>query len=630
MSNLSTMQLPEQPDVTARLLSQLPDAAARAAFMDFVAREVLPRDHHSVFWGDRLLSLDKSMGFLSDPAFARAWEQVRGAHIYDQYDNRQSIAWRMHTLVWAARNALALPVGDFVECGVFQGDMSHVVYHAAGLAGSGRRLHLFDSFEGIDPARVVPGEYGPSSNYVSQANTHYKRAGLYESVCDRFTTCPEVLVHRGFLPEALDGRAPEAIAWLHIDLNAAMPEVQTLEALFDRVVPSGIVILDDYGWLVLRGQKDAEDAFFAHRGYQVLELPTGQGLVVKRPTGSPAPGSVPLRPSRPVIDLGRYRDVFAGIAPWSGPVPGGFTADFLGVRTAHAFLPLTTFPEAESVDREVRTLLPDITDGELWFEAVNWVEAARAARGQFTMVTLGANYGAQAVGAFAALQALNPMPCKLVAVEPVPENLARTKRHMRANGIDPDQHWLIGSAIGQSNAPMLFPIGSPGSGAQNGFATNEPAARENYVSAMQSAGQVEQALASLLLNNTTGIMTNLVPGFDLPAEIKLVSCVTLRDIVSAFDEIDYIESDIQQSEILVFPPAMALLKKKVRRIHIGTHGAETHAELRRLFLADGWQLVFDFAPNSRFETTLGRFETNDGVLTVLNPTMFRRHAAAGT
>jgi len=41
--------------------------------------------------------------------------------------------------------------------------------------------------------------------------------------------------------------------------------------------------------------------------------------------------------------------------------------------------------------------------------------------------------------------------------------------------------------------------------------------------------------------------------------------------------------------------------------------------LRRLFVADGWNLVFDFAPNSRFETTLGRFETNDGVLTVTNP-----------
>ena len=53
--------------------------------------------------------------------------------------------------------------------------------------------------------------------------------------------------------------------------------------LFDRIVPGGLIVLDDYGWLPFKAQRDAEDIFFAERGYFVLELPTGQGLVVKRP-----------------------------------------------------------------------------------------------------------------------------------------------------------------------------------------------------------------------------------------------------------------------------------------------------------------------------------------------------------
>jgi len=264
-------------------LENLSDPKKLAGFVDFVVRSLLARDHHCVFWGDRMLTLDKSMGFLDDPAFAQAWEAVRGAHEYDQYDNKQSIAWRMNTLVWAARNALKLPDGDFVECGVFQGDMSYVVYHAAGLAKSGRKMHLFDSFEGIDPARVAEDEYSLSPNLVAHSNAHYQKPGLYESVCARFAPLPEVTIHKGFLPEALEGCTPERIAWLHIDLNSAKPEVDTLAILFDRVVPSGIVLLDDYGWLVLKAQKDLEDQFFAERGYTVLELPTGQGLVVKRP-----------------------------------------------------------------------------------------------------------------------------------------------------------------------------------------------------------------------------------------------------------------------------------------------------------------------------------------------------------
>ena len=31
-----------------------------------------------------------------------------------------------------------------------------------------------------------------------------------------------------------------------------------------------------------RAQKLAEDAFMAKRGYKILELPTGQGLLIKR------------------------------------------------------------------------------------------------------------------------------------------------------------------------------------------------------------------------------------------------------------------------------------------------------------------------------------------------------------
>lgn len=616
-------QPPHDADTRNTLLETLSTPARLAPFIDFVMRELLPRDHHSVFWGDRMLTLDKAMGFLDDPHFRGVWEKVRGAHVYDQYDNSQSIAWRMHTLVWAARHALALPEGDLVECGVFQGDMSFVVYHAAGVAGSGRHMHLFDSFEGIDPARVTPGEYGRSHDYVNKANAFYQRPGLYESVAARFAPCPEVSVHKGFLPEALDGKAPEKIAWLHIDLNAARAEVETLEVLFDRVVPSGIVIFDDYGWLVLDSQKKAEDAFFAARGYSVLELPTGQGLVVKRPRptapAEPRQETAGVKTGSSRIDLDRYRSIFDSITPWAGEVAGGYTADFLGILTRHKFLPLTEFPPEENQPRYVETAPPPFEIGEIWFEVADWVEAARAARVRFTMVTLGANYGAQAVGAAKALMAVNPMPYKLVAVEPVPENLLWTAEHMRDNGIDPDDHWLLQTAIGGRNAPVLFPVGSPGSGAQNSYATNEAGARAYYADELVRSGRIEEALRSLLLANRTGLQTNLVEGYDLPADIEMVSAVTLREIIAPLDIVDLLESDIQQSEILVFPPCVDFLKKKVRRIHIGTHGADVHRELRDLFAGHGWEMIFDFAPNSRFHTSLGDFETNDGILTLRNP-----------
>jgi len=319
-------------------------------------------------------------------------------------------------------------------------------------------------------------------------------------------------------------------------------------------------------------------------------------------------------------ELKDYRDIFEGIRPFAGPVSEGYVVDFLGMRTDVNFWTTLYGVEPANVgDGLVQTKVPTITNGEVWFEAVNWVVAAREATTHYVMITLGACYGAQAVGSYRALQAVNPMPYKLVAVEPEPQNYERTARHMRDNGIDADEQWLLPFAISDRNEPVYFPVGSPGTGAQNCYSTNEPAAREFYVQQLSAAGNVETALRNLILHNTTGMTKDLVPGHNFPAEIKLMSAITLKDVLSPFDVVDYLESDIQQSEILVFPPFMDLLRKKVRRIHIGTHGVDVHRTLHKLFEERGWTIVFSFDPNSEFKTELGNFSTNDGVLTVRNP-----------
>lgn len=210
------------------------------------------------------------------------------------------------------------------------------------------------------------------------------------------------------------------------------------------------------------------------------------------------------------------------------------------------------------------------------------------------------------------------MPYKLIAVEPEPDNYQWTRRHMEVNNINPDDQWLVNAAIAATNAPVLFPIGSPGSGAQNCVATNEDLSRKIYADEIISAGHAADTLRSLLMTNSTGIITNLVEGRDFPAEIKMISAVTLADILSPIDMLDYLESDIQQWEILVFPPFMDIVKREVRRVHIGTHGKEVHETLLELFLRDDWEIVFNYAPNSEFESPLGKFSTNDGVLTVRN------------
>ena len=243
---------------------------------DHIILNVLPKYHSSVFWGDKLLTLDKSFGFLEKPEFKSAYEKIHGNHKYDQYKGPHTVAWRLHTLCWAAQETLSLP-GDFMECGTFKGDFAWVVSQCVDFAKAGKTFYLYDSFEGFakDDKTVDQG-------YADFANPIYQEVGIYESVLQRFKGNPNVKITKGYLPDALDPIHPAEISFLHMDLNSPGAEVNTLRKLWPRVAQGGIVVFDDYGWKVFAKQKEEEDRFAAEKGLSILELPTGQGLLVKR------------------------------------------------------------------------------------------------------------------------------------------------------------------------------------------------------------------------------------------------------------------------------------------------------------------------------------------------------------
>jgi len=251
-----------------------------ACFNIFVSH-FLSRVHLNVFWGNLLLTLNKSAGFLEDPKFMASFKAIENSHQYDAYRAPGSIAWRLHTLVWAAKSAAKLP-GDFVECGVFKGDMSWVITQMLDFGSLDKTFYLYDTFAGFSEKYSSPDDFPDAPNFYTYANIVYSDANLYPDVKKRFSDLANVKVVQGVVPDILAEICPVQIAFLHVDLNSPAAELAALEALFDRVVSGGYVVFDDYGWFAARKQKDAIDGFFTPRGYHVLELPTGQGLVIKR------------------------------------------------------------------------------------------------------------------------------------------------------------------------------------------------------------------------------------------------------------------------------------------------------------------------------------------------------------
>jgi len=106
--------------------------------------------------------------------------------------------------------------------------------------------------------------------------------GIENDVRGRFGNDEYVVIIKGVVPDVLHEVAPAHIAFLHLDMNSPRAEVGALEVLFERISPNGIIVFDDYGWKLYAPQKAAADEFMAARGQSIMEMPTGQGLLIKR------------------------------------------------------------------------------------------------------------------------------------------------------------------------------------------------------------------------------------------------------------------------------------------------------------------------------------------------------------
>lgn len=212
-------------------------------------------------FADNMFVFQRNNSMIRDASFMESWQR----NLVSKSD--EAIIWRRYILAMAGFHCSHLE-GDFVECGAYQGVGAKTVLDYLGGSAFPKTFWLYDLFEHKEDSvnHAMPA-HGPQ---------------LHQQVVDRFAAYPNVRILKGYLPQVLEEGAPEKIAYLHIDLNQAPAEIATLEALFDRVVPGGMIILDDYEMYFYRAQKTAEDSWFGARGYKVFPLPTSQGFVIKR------------------------------------------------------------------------------------------------------------------------------------------------------------------------------------------------------------------------------------------------------------------------------------------------------------------------------------------------------------
>lgn len=233
----------------------------------FATLQQLERSTREVFLGDGIATWLKTTPFLDDERFMALADKHAGLIPI------AGLHWNLSTVLWAVKRAERLD-GDLVELGVFRGHTTLFVAEYLGFADWPRKWFLYDTFEGVPDDQLDEG-------WGERNERAYKDTFSYDEVAERFRPFPNIVLTKGRVPEILDEVCPERIAFLHMDLNNSQAEIAALERLYDRIVPGGVIVFDDYGWAAARAQYDAERAWFAQRGLEILLLPTGQGLFVK-------------------------------------------------------------------------------------------------------------------------------------------------------------------------------------------------------------------------------------------------------------------------------------------------------------------------------------------------------------
>lgn len=246
-----------------------------AALSYRAARRLMP----GAYAQDGLISVHNH-DFMRDAAFQRAY--ARGLQTLDGTPDYEW-HWRIHVGLWAASAAVRLD-GDFVECGVNRGFLSSAIMTHLDWDTRGRLFWLLDTFAGLDAGQVTEGERAAG---MLDRNREELARGFYVSGPERalanFAQWRQARVVVGTIPGTLAQVSAERIAYLHLDLNCAAPEVAAIEHFWPRLVPGALVLLDDYAYRGFGSQKQAMDDFARRVGVSVCSLPTGQGLLLRPP-----------------------------------------------------------------------------------------------------------------------------------------------------------------------------------------------------------------------------------------------------------------------------------------------------------------------------------------------------------
>lgn len=169
--------------------------------------------------------------------------------------------------------------GHVAECGCFRGLSAYEISTYLKYKNFRKKFYIFDSFEGLSEYKSEDLENNLVRN-VDERRKHF--ACSMDIVQSNLNEFDFIEYKKGWIPRRFQEVAEESFSFVNIDVDLYQPIKDSLEFFYDRIIPSGIISLDDYGCSSFPGAKKAVDEFIKDKDVFFLSLPSGVAFLLKK------------------------------------------------------------------------------------------------------------------------------------------------------------------------------------------------------------------------------------------------------------------------------------------------------------------------------------------------------------
>jgi len=204
------------------------------------------------------------------PDFSKTWDYENNFYLSCD-KTRLSRIFAQYELF---RMALDVP-GCIVECGVFKGvGLARFAMMRELFGGdSSRKIIGFDIF-GKFPEAGFDGDKAKLAEFITEAGDQsISVEQMWEVLKNKEITGNIELVAGDInetVPEYVENNPALRISLLNLDTDLYEPAVTILEHLYPRIVPGGILIIDDYE--IFAGETKAVDEYFKGKNARIRRL----------------------------------------------------------------------------------------------------------------------------------------------------------------------------------------------------------------------------------------------------------------------------------------------------------------------------------------------------------------------